>query len=154
MALVSFLPPVKEPIPHEAGEWMEFRKPSSKAAREARQMVEAEGRRGVRDFGPEIVKAFTTGDDDEKAVRRVRQLEAAQEYDINQFDRAKLLGSAITGWSYVDPEAKLPIKVTPENIEDLDEETARWAHQYAVNLMKPKTQEGDKSVLVVGAPGA
>lgn len=146
MALVSFLPPVKQDIPHEPGEWMEFRKPASRVVREARQIVESEGRRGVRDFGAEIVKAFTSGDDDEKAIRRARQLEAAQEYDIGQFDRDKLLTSAIVRWSYVDPVAKEPIEVTPQNIADLDEETARWAHQFVVDMMKPPSKEAHKSV--------
>src|ERR1700754_5110992 len=56
MALVSFLPAQRVEIPHEPGNWIEFRKPSGAVVREARRVVESEGRKGVRDFGAEIVK--------------------------------------------------------------------------------------------------
>jgi hypothetical protein len=144
--LVSFLPPIRATVPHEPGEWIEFRKPSSKVAQEAKRAVEAEGRKGMRDIGADIIKAFMSGDDDEKAVRRARKMADAAAFDVSGFDRATLLQYAIVQWSYTDPVANRPIAVTPENIDELDEETARWAHQTVVDLMKPTTQEADKSV--------
>ena len=144
--LVSFLPPIRATVPHEPGEWVEFRKPSSKVAQDARRVMESEGRKNVREMGAEIVQAFMTGDDDEKAVRRAQKLQAAQAYDLSAFDRGTLLRYAIVQWSYTDPMAGRPIAVTPENIDELDEETARWAHQTVVDLMKPTTSEADKSV--------
>jgi hypothetical protein len=145
MALVSFTPPVRKDIPHEPGEWMEFRKPAHRRVREARAVVESEGRRGVRDFGAEIVKALNEGDDDEKAMRRIKRLEREQEYHVDQFDRETLLRSTIVRWSYKDPATGEPITVTDETIAELDEPTARWAHQHVVDLMKPPTPEAEKN---------
>jgi hypothetical protein len=133
---------------------MEIHKPGNRVVREARKIADQEGRRGVRDFGAEIVKALTAGDDDERAIRRARQLAKEQEYDPAQFDRDALLCSAITRWSYVDPETGKELPVTPERIADLDEETARWAHLFVVDLIKPTTQEALKSDIPPAASGA
>jgi len=156
MALVSFLPAVKVEIPHEPGNVFAFRKPSSAVVGEARRVAAAEGRRGVRDFGAEIVKAFSSGDDDDKAARRAAKL----------FDRAVLLGGctidgqavkgAVVDWEgpgYKNADGR-PVPVCAESIADLDEATARWAHQYVIDLMKPPSQEGDKSLPAAAAPGA
>lgn len=126
---------------------MEFRKPSAKVAREARKLVEQEGRKSVADFGAEIVKAFQSGDDDDKAVRRAAALAKAQEYNPGNFDRERLLAGTIKAWSYGAP-------VNADTIADLDEETARWAHQHVVGLMKPPTQEASKSTTATASPGA
>ncbi len=147
MALVSFGPPIRAQIPHEAGEWIEFRKPASSVAAKARKAAEKEGRQGVADFGPEIVRAFTAAGDDERAVRRTAMLAKAQEYDLSQFDRETLLTGTITAWSY-------DATVTPDTIGQLDEATARWAHQYVVDLMKPPSSEDSKSAKATASPGA
>lgn len=153
MGLVSFLPPVRQDIPHEPGEWMEFKKPSGAIVREARVAAESEGRKGVRDFGPEIVKAFMSGDDDDKAVRRTQALERASTYNPSNFDRATLLRSTITAWSYVTPEG-IPVPVSAETIAELDEATAQWAHEAVVALLKPPTAEDSKSPTGAGASRA
>jgi hypothetical protein len=156
MALVSFVPPVPVEIPHEPGNFLTFRRPASRIVREARKVVEKEGRQGIRDFGVEIVKALNEGEDDERAMRRVKRLEAEQEYHPDQFDRDTLLRSAIVGWdgpNYED-EAGRKAPVTPENIGQLDEPTARWAHNYVVDLIKPPTKEADKSAAAAAAPAS
>lgn len=166
MALVSFLPSQRVDIPHEPNCWMEFRKPSSALVAEARKIVEQEGRKGVRDFGAEIVKAFNTGEDDDKAARRARKLAQLQEYDPDQFDRSTLLAGAeiggrtlqgaIVAWggpAYTDANGKV-VLVNRTNVSDLDEATARWAHEHVVGLMKPPSQEVDKSHPDAAAPGA
>lgn len=157
MALVSFLPAVRVEIPHEPDNYVEFRKPSSAIVREARRVVESDGRRSFRDFGADIVKVLTEGDDDDKAARRAARLAKLQEYEPDQFDRETLLGGAtidgqevkgaIVAWSgpaYADADGKL-VPASKQAIKDLDEATARWAHQVAVDLMKPPTPEVDKS---------
>jgi hypothetical protein len=162
--LVSFMPSTRVDIPHEPDNYIEFRKPSSLVVREARRVVESEGRRGVRDFGAEIVKALNEGDDDEKAARRVERIAKLQEYHPDQFDRATLLGGAtvdgqevkgaIVGWggaAYVGADGKT-VPADRKAINDLDEATARWAHQYVVDLMKPPTPEVDKSPAPAAAP--
>ncbi len=155
MALVSFLPAERFPVPHEQGAWMRLKKPRNQDVSNARKLVEAEGRRGVRDFGAEIVKALNEGDDDERALRRVRRLEAEQEYHPSQFDRDTLLLASIKEWGgpgYEDEDGK-PMPINAATVADLDEETARWAHRTIVDLMKPPTKEADKSVPDAVAPG-
>ncbi len=166
MALVSFLPAQRVEIPHESGNWFEYRKPSNAVVREARRVVESEGRRGVRDFGAEIVKAFSSGNDDDKAVQRAAKLAKLQEYDPEMFDRQTLLagatidGQAVKGaivrWggpAYMGDDGKT-VPVCVESINDLDEATARWAHEHVVGLMKPPTPEVDKSAPDAAASGA
>jgi hypothetical protein len=61
--------------------------------REARRVVESEGRRGFRDFGAEIVKElFSEGDDDDQAVRRAAKMAKLQEYDPESSTASTLLG--------------------------------------------------------------
>ena len=153
MALVSFLPPVRRDIPHEPEQWIDFRKPASRDVRKARKLAEQEGRQGLRDFGAEIVKALQSGGDDDATMRRIKRLEAEQEYHADQFDRGALLVASIRGWSYVDEGGKA-IAVNEENIGLLDEQTARWAAQQVIGLMQPPTLEGDKSDVPAAAPGA
>lgn len=167
MALVSFLPAQRVEIPHEPGNWMEFRKPSSTVVREARKVAESEGRQGVRDFGAEIVKAFSSGDDDEKAARRADHLAKLQEYDPSQFDRATLLAGAtinglahrgaISTWggpAYTDPTGAV-VAVTAQSVGDLDEATARWAVDVVIGLMRADaSKEADKSAPAPAVSGA
>lgn len=141
--LVSFLPPVRRTIPHEPEHYIRLRKPSGRAVQESRKAVEAEGRRGVRDFGAEVVKAFMADRDEDAAVSKVRKLQKASEYDTDNFDRETLLRSAIVDWSYTDAEGQ-PIPVTPETIAELDEQTAQWAFEETVAMMRP-APEADKS---------
>lgn len=166
MALVSFLPAQRVEIPHEPGNFIEFRKPAGALVREARRVAESEGRRGVRDFGAEIVKAFSSGDDDDKATRRAAKLAKLQEYDPEMFDRQTLLaGATIDGqvvkgalvrWGgpgyQLEDGTTAPISV--QTINDLDEATAQWAHEHVVGLMKPPTPEVDKSAPATTASGA
>ncbi len=158
MALVSFLPPVAVPIPHEPGNRFVFRKPRGEVIREARKIAESDGRKSVRDFGAEIFKALREDGDDDRLARRAKRLAAEQEYDPDQFDRLTLLRASIVDWigpAYEDPETHEPIAVSETGIADLDEETARWAHHYIVDLIKPSTtKEADKSAPAAAAPGA
>ena len=155
MGLVAFLPPVRKDIPNEPGQWMEFRKPPGAVVREARSAIEKAGRQGVRDFGPEIVKAFTSGDDDAKAARRTRELERQSAYDPSMFDRPTLLGYALKAWSY---DAVLPADDAAERGQILEkmleEATAQWAHEQIVTMLKPPTSEDSKSAEGAGPRSA
>lgn len=150
--LVSFLPPVPRDIPHEPGEHMLLRKPSGRVVEEARRIVESEGRRSVRDFGAEIVKAFMADRNEDAAVAKVRKLQKASAYDTDQFDRETLLKGGIVAWSYRDLDGK-PIEVTATAIEALDEQTAQWALEEIVALIRPAAA-GDKSPAAGRVPGA
>jgi len=131
---------------------MLLRKPAGRIVQEARKVVDAEGRRGVRDFGAEIVKAFMDDRDEDAAVAKVRKLQKQSEYDTDNFDRETMLRSGIVGWSYTDLDGK-PIKVTPEGIAELDEQTAQWALERIVDMIRPSS-EGDKSLVEAGVPVA
>ncbi len=171
MALVSFFPPVRKEIPHEPGQWMEFRKPGNGLVTLARKAAESDSRRGIRDFGGEIFKVLSdrgssTAEQDE-VVRRAKRIEQAQAYDVSQFDRNVLLCGAanpndparpflgaIANWSYTDPDGK-PVAPTADQIQgNLEEATAAWAHQVVVDMIKPATPEEDKSGTVDAAPSA
>ncbi len=152
MALVSFLPPVRNDVPHESA-WMEFRKPASRTVKRARQRVESDSRRGINDYSVDIIKAFNAGGDDDQAVRRARKLAKLSEYDPDSFDRDTLLVGSIVAWSYTDA-AGAPVPVTEATVGELDEETARWALDQVIGLMRPPTQEADKSTPGAAAPGA
>ena len=154
MALVSFLPAVRLAIAHEPDQWMELRAPSSKAVRAARKLAEQEGRQGLRDFGAEIVKALQADDNQERTQKRIAQWQREQEYHPDQFDRDALLRASITGWSYCDPQTGQPVPVNEKSLADLDEQTARWAVQQVIALMRPPTLEGDKSDPAPGLTGA
>ncbi len=168
--LVSFLPPVRKPIPHEPGQWMEFRKPGNGLVTEARKRKDAEGRRGLSDFGVEIFNAIRkSGSEDEQneVVKRMQRIEKLQEYHPDQFDRNILLGGAsnpndpnqpflgaIAGWSYLDANGQ-PVPATADQIQtNLDEPTAAWAHGVVVDMLKPSTSEESKSDAPGGASGA
>jgi hypothetical protein len=158
MGLVSFLPPLRIPIPHEPGEWIAFRKPSSTEVQAARDAEEAKGRRSVRDFGVEIVKAMQSDNSDdptgEKAQQRMLRLKKLAKdslYDKDNFDRAVLAKASIAGWSYRDPQTGEPVPVSQSPGDQMDEETADWWHGEVVNRIKP-SQEADKSAPTGGAP--
>lgn len=153
MALVSFLPAKRYDIPHESGEWIELRKPSSRHVREARLARESEGRRSMNDFSAEIVKAFNSGDDDERAVRRAKRLSELQEYSPDGFDRDTLLCASIVRWSYQRPEGGM-VPINRDSVGDLDEETARWAVGLVLDLMRPASKEADKSPADAAPSGA
>lgn len=102
----------REEIPHEPGEFIEFRhltRSELKAARKARQRESLEM---AREMGPELMGSLRSVDRDE--------VEAAAADPLNQYDDEALLCAAICGWSYADD-------VTPDAIDRLDERTARWA---------------------------
>ena len=160
MSLVSFLPPTPVDVPHEPGNRIFFRRPRGEDVRLARHVAESDGRKGVRDYGAEIVKAMQTDTDDDRFSRRVRQLqreEREQEYLPEQFDRLTLLKASIVGWhgpQYLDPISGEMADVNEKTIAELDEQTARWAHHHIVDLIKPATQEMDKRALSPAASSA
>ena len=158
MALVSFLPPVRIPIPHGPGHWIAYRTPASTEVQAARDVEEAKGRRSVRDFGAEIVKAMQADPSDdpdgEKARLRMLRLKKVQQdshYDPDNFDRLTLAKASIAGWSYTHPETGAAAPVNDSTVAGLDEPTAAWWHLEVVKRIKP-SQEADKSPAGGGAP--
>lgn len=156
--LVSQLPPVRVPVPHEPGKWFDFRTPGHEAVAEAREVVAAKGRRGVKDFGAEVVKAFNEvralEKENKDTLDRVAKLAATDPYAPENFDRSTLLGASIVGWNYCVGDSDKVIKVSPDTIAQLDERTAKWAHEHIVGMIRPPSEDSYKSPDAGGAPRA
>lgn len=125
--------PIEVEIPHEAGQWMKLRKLSWTKLREARKKQAKEQREIVKDFGADFMKVMAGGDEE-----KTRKFLERQEYHITNFDVETLLKYGIAEWSYDEP-------VNDEQIEELDEMTARWAAQEILNLVKPPDEEEEKN---------
>lgn len=108
----------RKEIPHEPGQWMVFRLLSWRALEEARTTRLTGALRnlsGVADVMRELqtVRAEETRD--------------VQADPAAEFDRATLLRKSVQEWSYDVP-------VTPDALDDLDEQTAAWAAREIVGL--------------------
>ena len=108
--------PIKVEIPHEQGQWMEFRKLPWKALKEARKVRTGENLEVIKALGAEFVKAMQEGNEDEEA--RVRSRLRDLEYDRSNFDVGVLLTKSLCAWSYDQDVTELDL---------LDEPTAVWA---------------------------
>lgn len=118
------------PIPHEPGEWLKLRPLSWKQLDDARKARTREAVKSsvemTREMGPELMAQI-------RSARTETAAESAPADPSEAYDRATLLRLGIVGWSYEEP-------VSPEAIDDLDEETAEWA---ARELLRPVTRTED-----------
>ena len=130
---------IKRSIPHEPGEWMEFRRLSAKRLHRARKAKEGEQREEagalIKIIGPEFLDSIQTKDR-EKRQAMVEELEEL-EYHISNFDMAILLKEGLVAWSYDD---KLPTDYEEDPTELLDERTAVWAAQEIISITRPPTE--------------
>ena len=121
--------PERLEIPHEPGEWMEFRPLSWK-------QLEGASRARTRSA------IALAGEIPSEVYERMGNIsERAKDPDpepTEQYDRATVLLAAITGWSYDD-------ELNKENIEALDEETSEWALRMALYRSVRGKQEGEAS---------
>ena len=127
--------PTRVDLPHEKGQWFEFRRLSWKQLRKARKLVEEEQREVAKSFGAEFIAALTSGRVDEDRARRLIQ---EQQYKAVNFDTEAMLEQGIAAWSYDKP-------VNVDTIEQLDERTAVWAVQQIIDLVKPLSEEDEKN---------
>lgn len=119
-------------VPHETGEWIEFRLLSWHDLDKARGVREAVALRNMRELGGELVSSLqratpapviptppaatpadSNGAATNGAVPSTTDLE-------NRYDKETLLTLGIAAWSYDAP-------VMPDTIRALDDETATWA---------------------------
>lgn len=107
MALTKDLTKTIE-IPHEAGQSITIRKLSHRQLGDARAEKVRSSVRLVSEMG-NVRDMLPQGDPGSVTTTPADEL-----------DRATVLRAAITGWSY-------GAACTPENIDELDEETAAWA---------------------------
>ncbi len=119
MGIVSNLQSEKVEVPHESGQWFEF-KPIShtkmEAARSARRARALSIFDGLSDGA---IKAMQSGESPSAAALNQPEM---------QIDLQLLLEGTITAWSYEG------VDLNKANIADLDNRTAQWAFREAVRL--------------------
>ena len=126
------------PIPHEDGQWMQFRRLSWLEMVEAAETAERRSVKKMTQFGSEAVGAIiashektaaatadTDGDGDTTPTKAPT---------VGSYDRESLLENGIVAWSYEE-------KVSPKAIRQLDAETARWAAEQIFDLSRERTKE-------------
>lgn len=113
-------------IPHEEGEWMEFKKLSWRQLETASEVSTNALFDRMKKLGGDLLAAL-------------RDLDAKQEQSSQaKYDRATVLRAGIANWSY-------DAKVNPDTVESLDEETAVWAFNEILSLNKPRPEEERKN---------
>lgn len=121
-------------IPHEVGEWMEFKElgwRTLEAAREAKTRVAL---MNFRDLGPEFLRDTQKRTEEAEA----KPAEPAKEDVSDTFDMSILLRSSIIAWSYPEP-------CNEANIDELDARTARWAMKMIAEIHFPTEDEVGKA---------
>ena len=93
-------------IPHEADEWMIFRRLTWKQLEEASDVSSDASFERIKKMGPEIMSALSK--------------QATATSATATYDRATILYKGIVKWSYED-------EVSHDNIDALDDATANWA---------------------------
>ena len=131
------------PIPHEDGQWMQFRRLSWLEMTEAAETAERRSVKKMTQFGSEAVGAIiashektaaatadTDGDGDATPTKAPT---------VGSYDRESLLESGIVAWSYEE-------KVSQKTIKQLDAKTARWAAEQIFELSREETEDERKNV--------
>lgn len=130
--------PTWKDIPHEPEQKMAFRVLSWKDLRDARKIAEKEQRETLRELGGELMKAILEASDDPDGERKIRRAQNRLQYHESNFDTGKILELAVVEWSYEQP-------FDSELIGSLDEKTAIWAKQTAIDLTRPDDEEASKN---------
>lgn len=127
MALVSRITKRVE-IPHEPGEWMEFRKLSWKQLEEASDVTSDAMFDKMKKMGGDIISA----------LKSLEEKESQPQNSNAKYDRDTVLQKGIAKWSYSDA-------LNGGTIGLLDEETASWAFDEILSLNQPRTEEETKN---------
>ena len=110
-------------IPHEPGQHMTLRRLSWRQLEEASETASLVSLERAGRMGPEMVVA----------LRKIADGEASEG---SEYDKATVLHYGITEWSYEE-------KVTPENIDMLDQQTADWAFLEILKLNEADNLKND-----------
>ena len=127
-------------IPHEGGQWMELRRLSWTQLDSAKRDRTNTALKQLAEQPADVKELMSS-------ARAQRQAVAEAAVDpLAEYQMGTLLELGIHAWSYDEPP-------TPENIADLDQETAEWA---ALEIVKPasRTAEDRAERLFPVAPGA
>ncbi len=114
-------------IPHEPGEWMEFKKLSWRQIEVAASVYSDNALKRIKEMGGDLLAS----------LRKLDSKEKEQAKDIPRYDKGTVLEAGIIKWSY-------NAKINKETIGELDEITAEWAFNEILGLNK-KTEEEIKN---------
>lgn len=121
----------REPIPHEPGEWIEFKMPNYfdiQKAKRARSLNAMKQFRETREsLGDDYIEKLRSEAPDETALTLQRD-------PANDYDAEALLALGIAAWSYAEP-------CDAAHIHDLDLRTADWAFRRLAQLCENGFQE-------------
>jgi hypothetical protein len=117
-------------IPHESGEWFEFRELGWRTLELARETKARASLLGFRDLGPEFLKSLTTTEDAPEGKE-------AEPSPKDTYDMSVLLRASIASWSYGVP-------CSEDNIDNLDQATATWAFDSIIKIHFPTEEEVGK----------
>lgn len=124
-------------IPHEDGQWMEFRKLPWRKLDEARRATQIDGATLAKAYGAELVREIQRlGSDVSPDLQAAVEAEKAQRR--GQYDTGVLLRAGIVKWSYSEGHPK------PDEIDDLDEDTAAWAREQVLDLSIVSRSEDER----------
>jgi len=113
-------------IPHEDGEWLEVRRLSWRELETADNAASEASTERIKRMGGDIIKAVMSLRDKER------------EEQATGYDKLTVLRLGLIGWSY-------DVKLSPESIDLLDEETAEFAYREILALSNPRTEEASKN---------
>lgn len=125
-------------IPHEPGQWMTIRGLSWWQLKEAADVLAAEGRRQLRDYGPETLTALREARQRDDIPQAIRE---AMRDPLTDYDRATVLRYGIVGWSYSDDSGD---ELAARTV-DLDEDTAVWAAHEIIDRSRLSDEKRGKS---------
>jgi hypothetical protein len=115
------------------------RKLSGKKLQQAREVKRGEQVQNMRDLGAEMIRAFREERDKQTVALKaealpipakeltLEELTKARKDSFSEYDRDTVLVAGISKWTHKNP-------VNPENIADLDEETAQKLHSEILDL--------------------
>jgi len=114
-------------IPDEPNDWMELRALSGKKLEEASWWAQRKAIEMAKLAGQEFIDAMET--------YRADLAEAEVKANpLQQYDIETLVRSGIVAWSY-------EMRLTPENIAELDSETREWAAREILKLTEESQEE-------------
>jgi hypothetical protein len=152
-------------VPHEPGEWIEFKMPSWTEVERARDARRIYGLRSYRETADALGEQLLRDLNEQSAQARAEAQTSARQLAVAQnpwdtYDKATMLQIGINAWSYRD-ETGQPIPCTVDTVLQLDMLTAQWAGLTLIALIRsgfePQTPEvvrGEDGEWVLQQPAA
>jgi len=122
----------KRDVPHEEGQWIEFKELGWRSFEAAREVRARQGLMNFRELGPEFLKGAQASPADEETSTKKAEFK-------DTYDMGMILRASIIAWSY---EAEC----SEANIDELDQKTAEWALTVIEEIHFPTEAEMGKVI--------